>query len=75
MIETYPLIRAVEAYERMLSGKARFRVVLGRDGWPDTGSNATGTQRRAHSFKVSLWHKADMLNALTNVRFLGQSGQ
>ena len=23
---------------------------------------------------VRLWHKADMLNALTNVRFLGQSG-
>ena len=28
MIETYPLTRAAEAYERMLSGKARFRVVL-----------------------------------------------
>ena len=28
MIETYPLPRAPEAYERMLSGKARFRVVL-----------------------------------------------
>ena len=28
MIETYPLTRAVEAYARMLSGKARFRVVL-----------------------------------------------
>jgi D-arabinose 1-dehydrogenase-like Zn-dependent alcohol dehydrogenase len=28
MIETYPLARAPEAYERMLSGKARFRVVL-----------------------------------------------
>jgi D-arabinose 1-dehydrogenase-like Zn-dependent alcohol dehydrogenase len=28
MIETYPLERAAEAYERMLSGKARFRVVL-----------------------------------------------
>jgi D-arabinose 1-dehydrogenase-like Zn-dependent alcohol dehydrogenase len=28
MIETYPLARAQEAYERMLSGKARFRVVL-----------------------------------------------
>jgi D-arabinose 1-dehydrogenase-like Zn-dependent alcohol dehydrogenase len=27
-IETYPLDRAAEAYERMLSGKARFRVVL-----------------------------------------------
>jgi hypothetical protein len=24
---------------------------------------------------VRLWHKADMLNALTNVRFWGQSGQ
>ena len=24
---------------------------------------------------VCLWHKADMLNALTNVRFWGQSGQ
>ena len=28
MIETYPLTRAVEAYERMLGGNARFRVVL-----------------------------------------------
>ena len=28
MIETYPLARAQEAYERMLSGKAKFRVVL-----------------------------------------------
>jgi D-arabinose 1-dehydrogenase-like Zn-dependent alcohol dehydrogenase len=28
MIETYPLTRAAEAYERMMSGKARFRVVI-----------------------------------------------
>ena len=28
MIETYPLERANEAYDRMMSGKARFRVVL-----------------------------------------------
>jgi D-arabinose 1-dehydrogenase-like Zn-dependent alcohol dehydrogenase len=28
MIETFPLERASEAYERMMSGKARFRVVL-----------------------------------------------
>ena len=28
MIETYPLEKADEAYERMLSGKAQFRVVL-----------------------------------------------
>jgi D-arabinose 1-dehydrogenase-like Zn-dependent alcohol dehydrogenase len=28
MIETYPLEKAKEAYARMLSGKARFRVVL-----------------------------------------------
>lgn len=28
MIEEYPLSRAAEAYERMMSGKARFRVVL-----------------------------------------------
>lgn len=28
MIETYPLERAAEAYDRMLSGKAEFRVVL-----------------------------------------------
>ena len=28
MTETFPLERAVEAYERMMSGKARFRVVL-----------------------------------------------
>ncbi len=31
MIETYPLERAAEAYERMMSGKARFRVVLSMD--------------------------------------------
>jgi D-arabinose 1-dehydrogenase-like Zn-dependent alcohol dehydrogenase len=28
MIESYPLERAAEGYERMMSGKARFRVVL-----------------------------------------------
>ena len=28
MIEAFPLDRASEAYERMMSGKARFRVVL-----------------------------------------------
>jgi D-arabinose 1-dehydrogenase-like Zn-dependent alcohol dehydrogenase len=28
LIETYPLERAAEAYERMMSGRARFRVVL-----------------------------------------------
>jgi D-arabinose 1-dehydrogenase-like Zn-dependent alcohol dehydrogenase len=28
MIETYPLERASEAYERMMSGRAQFRVVL-----------------------------------------------
>jgi D-arabinose 1-dehydrogenase-like Zn-dependent alcohol dehydrogenase len=28
MIEPYPLERAAEAYGRMLSGKAQFRVVL-----------------------------------------------
>lgn len=28
MIETYPLARAAEAFERMISNKARFRVVL-----------------------------------------------
>ena len=31
IIETYPLERAAEAYERMMSGKARFRVVLTTD--------------------------------------------
>jgi D-arabinose 1-dehydrogenase-like Zn-dependent alcohol dehydrogenase len=28
MIETMPLERAAEAYERMMAGDARFRVVL-----------------------------------------------
>jgi D-arabinose 1-dehydrogenase-like Zn-dependent alcohol dehydrogenase len=28
MIETYKLAQAAEAYERMMSGKARFRVVI-----------------------------------------------
>ncbi len=31
MIEEYPLSRAAEAYDRMMSGKARFRVVLKPD--------------------------------------------
>ena len=31
VIETYPLERAAEAYARMMSGKARFRVVLTTD--------------------------------------------
>ena len=31
MNEVYPLERAPEAYERMMSGKARFRVVLTTD--------------------------------------------
>jgi D-arabinose 1-dehydrogenase-like Zn-dependent alcohol dehydrogenase len=31
LIETYPLERAGDAYERMMSGKARFRVVLTTD--------------------------------------------
>ncbi|MEJ7932492.1 alcohol dehydrogenase [Ramlibacter sp. AN1015] len=34
MIEEYPLERAAEAYERMMSGGARFRVVLKMDGSP-----------------------------------------
>ena len=28
MIEKYPLAKAAEAYDRMMSGKAEFRVVL-----------------------------------------------
>ena len=32
MNEVYPLEKAQEAYDRMLSGKARFRVVLKMDG-------------------------------------------
>ncbi|HVH81046.1 MAG TPA: alcohol dehydrogenase [Stellaceae bacterium] len=32
MNEVYPLSRVVEAYERMMSGQARFRVVLTMDG-------------------------------------------
>jgi D-arabinose 1-dehydrogenase-like Zn-dependent alcohol dehydrogenase len=28
MVETFPLEQAAKAYERMLSNKARFRVVL-----------------------------------------------
>jgi len=32
MNETYPLARVAEAYDRMMSGEARFRVVLTMDG-------------------------------------------
>ena len=28
MVETYPLEKAADAFDRMMSGKARFRVVL-----------------------------------------------
>jgi D-arabinose 1-dehydrogenase-like Zn-dependent alcohol dehydrogenase len=28
MIERYPLAKAAEAYDQMISGRARFRVVL-----------------------------------------------
>jgi D-arabinose 1-dehydrogenase-like Zn-dependent alcohol dehydrogenase len=31
MIETFPLAKAAEGYERMMSGKARFRVVITMD--------------------------------------------
>jgi D-arabinose 1-dehydrogenase-like Zn-dependent alcohol dehydrogenase len=31
MVETYPLEQAAAAYDRMMSGKARFRVVLTMD--------------------------------------------
>ena len=33
MIETFPRERAAEAFARMMSGKARFRVVLVPDAW------------------------------------------
>jgi len=32
MIEKYPLEKAAEAYEQMISGKVRFRVVLTMNG-------------------------------------------
>jgi D-arabinose 1-dehydrogenase-like Zn-dependent alcohol dehydrogenase len=32
MIEQFPLARANEAYDRMMSGKAQFRVVLAMQG-------------------------------------------
>src|SRR6202030_716213 len=37
MIETYPLEKAAEAYARMLSGNAEFRVVLTMGGLPPPG--------------------------------------
>ena len=42
LIETFPLERATEAYERMMSGKARFRVVI-----------TTDTTDRAHTGRLS----------------------
>jgi hypothetical protein len=36
---------------------------------------AVGTTLFDADANVCLWHKADMLNALANVRFWGQSGQ
>src|SRR5712692_7085595 len=36
MNEIFPLERASEAYERMMSGKARFRVVLSMESWKET---------------------------------------
>ena len=32
------------------------------------------SRRQLRASLVCYWHKADMLNALTNVRFWGQSG-
>jgi D-arabinose 1-dehydrogenase-like Zn-dependent alcohol dehydrogenase len=44
MIETFPLERAAEAYDRMMSGKARFRVVLTTDA--NAGGNAAPRSNR-----------------------------
>ena len=52
----------------MQSRAVRFTGQRGSSYIPTLDSEAGG---RAD---VRLWHKADMLNALTNVRFWGQSG-
>jgi hypothetical protein len=39
-----------------------------------TGSIRALSNYQAEDLDVRYWHKADMLNALTNVRFWGQSG-
>ena len=46
---------------------------LCRDRWPDTGSNSTGTQRRAHSFKVSVWPLTDVDADAQHVCFWGKA--
>jgi D-arabinose 1-dehydrogenase-like Zn-dependent alcohol dehydrogenase len=45
MIETYPLEKAAEAYARMLSGKAEFRVVLTMSGWRQRETTAVLVRR------------------------------
>ena len=45
---------------------------------PNTWLHRPATQREVLTCQpgaVHTWHKADMLNALTNVRFWGQSGR
>jgi len=46
MIETVPLEKAADAYAKMMSGKARFRMVLTMDG-ARQASQAARTRRRA----------------------------
>ena len=55
----------------LMKRRPAFNPFEGRD-----GSDRYGLARNvgAMSGNVRYWHKADMLNALTNVRFWGQSG-
>ena len=65
------------------AGKSMAPTLLGLNGWPrrrrlliastvDAGRSWESSSRWRQ--EVRFWHKADMLNALTNVRFWGQSG-
>jgi hypothetical protein len=56
-------------------------ITIDIDQWVHAGHNARRYTGRGDNgalrakLHVRLWHKADMLNALANVRFWGQSGQ
>jgi len=50
MIERYPLEKAADAYQQMISGKARFRVVLTMVGWTDWTSTLTNIRLEPSSW-------------------------
>jgi len=53
----------------------RCSVCTARSNQRSTARGSSITSSRRTDAIVRFWHKADMLNALTNVRFWGQNGR